>query len=136
MNLVLGQGHNYDRIDKNGPICLPIPRNEWKIKKENGKLLYIDNDEKCDPDIVLDIETSWIFFPDKYTDTIIDTTGLGLSVFTQIFWDEIYRVLKPGGCMFTKNELKYFETDSGNKWEKFEKEQINESVIKFSKPEM
>lgn len=129
MNLVLGHGRGYGT-----PRCLTIPIDDWNLKKENGKLLYIDNDKECAPDIVLDLETRWILFPDNYTDTIIDTTGLGSRGFNCLFWNEVYRVLKPGGCMFSRNQSGYCCSSSDYKWEKFEVEVISEFVIKFSKP--
>lgn len=138
MNLVLGHGHNYDKIDKYNPQCLTITKDEWKIKKNDGKLMFIDIDETCDPDIVLDLETKWVVFPDNYTDTIIDTTGVASGSFNKIFWDEVYRVLKPGGCIFSRNHRCFHpgSSISSNIPEKFEKELINENVMKLRKPDI
>ena len=129
MNLVLGHGHNYDI-----PRCLTISKDEWNKKRDNKQLLYIDNDEECNPDIVLDLETRWNMFPDDYTDTIIDTTGLGSWMFNKLFWDEVYRVLKPGGCMFSRRKTNVICSSSDYKRSKFEMEIVSEYVIKYIKP--
>lgn len=137
MFLVLGHGHNHDKVDKYNPKCLTITKEDWKIKKDDGKLMFIDIDEKCDPDIIMDLETKWRHFPDNYTDVMIDTTGILSGTFKKMFWDEVYRVLKPGGCIYTENH-KCFSPDSSDNYTtiQFEKTLISENIMKLRKPDI
>lgn len=95
--LVLGHG-NLPILDP--PRCLAASDEDWEGFKRDYIMVTIDNDEHMQPTVLHDLTQPWPFESDSAA-IVLDTTGLGTSLFKPTFWKELFRVMKPGAKMIS-----------------------------------
>jgi SAM-dependent methyltransferase len=105
--LHLGCGRKKWPAEKLFPyVGLQMPLTAGGFLFEPAEVIHADSDARLEPDMVLDLGSSPIRLPDNSVDTIIAWHMLehvGRQGETQHWfdaWQEMYRVLKPGGMLY------------------------------------